>query len=199
LRVIGVRHGEVHNPGGVIYAGLAGFGLSELGKEQARAVGEALSGVPLAALYASPLDRAMETASIIGRIAGAEVVPDERLHEWRHWHQFAGMTWDELRTKGREAWDAYQSDPGSVTSGESLAELADRVESWLTDVDRAHGSGVVLGVTHLEPLRALLLRRLDRPAGDLFEVQIGPGEAVRLMPDPDVTPLLEDALRAMRV
>src|SRR5688572_30903792 len=62
LKVIGVRHGEVHNPGGVIYAGMAGFGLSDLGRKQAGAVGEALRGIRLSALYASPLDRAMETA-----------------------------------------------------------------------------------------------------------------------------------------
>ena len=195
LTVIGVRHGEVHNPDDVIYAGLPGFGLSDLGKNQARAVGEALRGAPLAAIYASPLDRAIETARIVGEITGLEVLPDNRLHEWRHWHQFAGLKWEELRSKASAAWDAYQSDPGSVTSGESLAELADRAEAWLADVERAHASGIVLAVTHLEPLRALLLRRLGRPAKDLFDVRIGLGEAVRLLPDPDVVPLVGDTLR----
>lgn len=197
--VIGIRHGEVLNPDGVIYAGLPGFGLSELGRRQARAVGQALRGVPVTALYASPLDRAIETARLIGEITGAEVVPDERLHEWRHWHQFAGTTWEELRTKGREAWDAYQADPGSVTSGESLAELADRAESWLSDAAAAHPSGLVVAVSHLEPLRALLLRKLGRPANDLFQLEIGLGAAVRIEPDPDVTPLLGDALRSALV
>lgn len=195
LTVVGVRHGEVHNPDGVIYAGLPGFGLSELGRSQARAVGEALRGARIAALYASPLDRAMETAGLIGELTGAEVVPDERLHEWRHWHQFAGMTWEELRTKGREAWEAYQADPGSVTSGESLAELADRAESWLLEAMAAHSSGVIVAVSHLEPLRALLLRRLGRPASDLFRLEIGLGAAVRIAPDPDTTPLGGEGLR----
>lgn len=194
LRIFGVRHGEVHNPDGVIYAGLPGFGLSELGRSQARMVGEALRGAPLVAIYASPLDRAVETAGIIGEITGIDVVPDGRLHEWRHWHQFAGLTWDELRTKARDAWDAYTSDPGGVTSGESLAELADRAESWLSDAESAHESGIVLGVTHLEPLRALLLRSLGRPPNDLFHLQIGLGEAVRLRPDPDETALAGEAL-----
>jgi probable phosphoglycerate mutase len=185
----------VHNPAGVIYAGLTGFGLSETGRQQARSVGKALGRLPLAALYASPLDRAMETAGLIGEATGADVIPDERLHEWRHWHQFAGMTWDDLRTNAREAWEAYRSDPGAVTSGESLAELADRVESWLTDAGRAHLGGLVVAVTHLEPLRAILLRKLGRPASDLFDVQIGLGQAVRLEPDPDANPLSADALR----
>jgi probable phosphoglycerate mutase len=137
----------------------------------------------------------METAALIAEATGAEVVPDERLHEWRHWHQFAGMTWEELRTKARDAWEAYQSDPGGVTSGESLAALTDRVESWFEDASRAHAAGTVVAVTHLEPLRALLLRRLDRPAADLFAIQIGLGQVVRLAPVPDASALAPDELR----
>ena len=195
LQVIGVRHGEVHNPDQVIYSGLPGFGLSDLGRSQATAVGEALRGIRLAALYASPLDRAMETARVIAELVGAEVVPDERLHEWRHWQQFAGLTWEQLRTDAREAWDAYTSDPGSVTTGESLEQLADRVDAWLADVEAEHPSGVVLAVSHLEPLRAILLRKLERPANDLFQLQIGLGEAVRILPDADPTSLSGGALR----
>lgn len=193
--VVGVRHGEVSNPDNVIYSGMAGFGLSALGRRQAQAIGEALEGITVAALYASPLDRAIETATIIAELTGADVVPDERLSEWRHWEQFAGMTWAQLRTKAKPAWDAYTSDPGAVTSGESLDALADRVESWLADAMGASPSGLVVAVSHLEPLRAVLLRRLERPAGDLFSLQIGLGEAVRLAPDPDVTPMTGSTLR----
>src|SRR4051794_9252638 len=126
LTVIGVRHGEVHNPEGVIYAGLAGYGLSETGRAQAASVADALKGLDVCAIYASPLDRAMETATFISELAGVEIVPDIRLHEWRHWQQWAGMTWEDLREKGRESWEAYLADPASVTAGESLAELGDR-------------------------------------------------------------------------
>ena len=193
--VMGVRHGEVHNPDGVIYAGLPGYGLSEVGRRQAEEVAEAVRGLPIAAIYASPLDRAMETAAFIASIAGVEIVPDERLQEWRHWHRWAGMTWDELREKGRESWEAYLADPGSVTSGESLAQLGERMESWLADVEREHHDGIVLGVTHLEPLRTVLLRALGRPAKDMFDVHIPVGQAVRIRPDPDVTALDGKALR----
>jgi broad specificity phosphatase PhoE len=131
----------------------------------------------------------METARFIADIAGVEIVSDIRLHEWRHWHQWAGMTWDELREKGKDSWESYLADPASVTSGESLAELGERMESWLADVRRDHDDGIVLGVTHLEPLRTVLLRALGRPAKDMFEVHIPVGQAVRLDPDPDTTAL----------
>lgn len=197
LQVIGVRHGEVHNPEGVIYSGLPGYFLSEKGRSQAAAVAEVLRDLPVTALYASPLDRAMETARYIADATGAELISDIRLHEWRHWKQWAGMTWEELRTKGREAWDAYTTDPGSVTSGESLAELADRVESWLEDVERDHGDGLVVGVTHLEPLRAILLRMLGRPAKDLFQLEIGLCDVVKLRPDPDGMPVPLSSIGAL--
>lgn len=196
LTVIGVRHGEVHNPEGIIYSGLPGYGLSSLGRGQAREVGESLRAVGVVALYASPLDRAIETAEAISEAVGCEVRPDIRLHEWRHWAQWAGMTWDELRTKGREAWEAYQADPASVTTGESLAELGDRVESWLEDVRRDHPAGVVVGVTHLEPLRTILLRLLGREPGELHSLRIGLGEAVTLVPTPQAAPLTAAQLRA---
>lgn len=187
--VLGIRHGEVHNPKGVIYAGLDGYGLSQTGCAQAQSVAEALRGAPISAIYSSPLDRAIQTARYVSDATGAEVMPDDRLFEWRHWQQWAGLTWEELRTKGRDAWDAYTSDPGSVTSGESLEQLADRFESWLADVERDHSEGIVVGVTHLEGLRATLLRSLGRPSSDLFSIEIGLCEVVELRPKPDSTPL----------
>jgi broad specificity phosphatase PhoE len=194
LRVIGIRHGEVHNPDGVIYAGLTGYGLSEFGRRQASEVAAALRGTDVVAVYASPLDRAIQTAGAVAEAVGAEVIPDERLHEWRYWQQWAGMTWQQLYEEGREAWDAYHDDPGAVTSGESLAELGDRMESWLTDVRARHERGIVVGVSHLEPLRAILLRLTERPAKDLFQITIDLAQAVRLHPDPDPAPRPADEL-----
>ncbi len=199
LTVLGVRHGEVHNPEGVIYAGLDGYGLSETGRSQAAAVAEALHGRSVVAIYASPLDRAMQTAAFISQATGADVVSDERLYEWRHWQQWAGLTWDELREKGSDAWDAYMNDPGSVTSGESLEQLADRFGSWLDDVKRDHGDedgGIVIGVTHLEGLRATLLRALGRDAKELFTIDIGLSGVVRLYPDPQPGPIALEELAA---
>lgn len=183
--VIGVRHGEVDNPDGVVYSGLPGFGLSERGRGQAAGVAQVLAARPPTALYTSPLERATETAAAVSRAAGIEASADERLHEWRHWQRWAGMTWREVRERGGEEWERYRRDPGSVTAGESLAELADRVQSWLNDVRERHTDGVVVAVSHLEPLRAILLRLTDRPARDLFEIRIGLAEAVRIWPEPD--------------
>jgi len=181
--VIGIRHGEVHNPESVIYAGLDGFGLSELGREQARLAAESVRGLPVSALYCSPLERAMQTAEAVAEVCGVEVVTDDRLYEWRYWTRWAGKTWEDLRETDAEAFQAYITDPGELTGEESFASLRARVTDWLGEVTRRH-DGLVIGVTHLEPLRAALIELLDIPTRDSSSITIGVGEAVRLAPDP---------------
>ena len=64
-----VRHGEVHNPGHVLYERLPGFHLSERGCRMAEATGRYIAASPqmntAAAVYSSPLDRTRETAQAI--------------------------------------------------------------------------------------------------------------------------------------
>ena len=57
-----VRHGEVHNPDDIYYGRIPGYRLSERGREQAAAAGKFLAKRRLAAIYASPQQRAQETA-----------------------------------------------------------------------------------------------------------------------------------------
>lgn len=182
MKIVGVRHGEVHNPDGVIYAGLPGYGLSDLGKRQAEAAGDKLRDAGVVAVYSSPLDRAMQTAQTIALACGVPITTDERLHEWRFWTKWAGFTWERLRDEAQDEWNAYQADPGALTEGESLAQLAGRMRSWLDDAMDAYESGTVVGVTHLEPLRAILLDLDERPATDLFSIQVNLGESVDIWP-----------------
>jgi broad specificity phosphatase PhoE len=60
-----LRHGEVHNPGGILYGRIPGFGLSDLGREMALAAAERLAGRDIVHVGASPLQRAQETAEPI--------------------------------------------------------------------------------------------------------------------------------------
>jgi broad specificity phosphatase PhoE len=85
VRVHLVRHGHVENPAAVIYGTLPGFGLSELGRTQARAAAAYLRARvgERAAITASPLDRALETAKILTDDLGIASAPsvDPRLLE----------------------------------------------------------------------------------------------------------------------
>jgi broad specificity phosphatase PhoE len=84
-----VRHGEVHNPDGLLYGRLPGYRLSELGRKQAVMVAEDLADHDVTIVVSSPLERAQETAAPIAASHGLEVVVDDRLIEADN--KFQGM------------------------------------------------------------------------------------------------------------
>jgi broad specificity phosphatase PhoE len=76
-----LRHGEVSNPNGVLYGRLPGYHLSANGRLMAAAAADFFTERPVAALFASPLERAQETAQPVAERLGLEIVTDERLIE----------------------------------------------------------------------------------------------------------------------
>ena len=87
-----VRHGEVDNPGGVLYGRLPGFGLSETGRLMAKAAADYLAGRDVTVLRSSPLQRALETAEPIAAEFALPVEEEERLIE--PWNHFEGERFD---------------------------------------------------------------------------------------------------------
>lgn len=77
-----LRHGEVHNPEGIIYGRLPGYWLNEVGRGQVRTAGEFLAERgPFDALITSPLERARESAGIIAERLGLTPAVEPRLAE----------------------------------------------------------------------------------------------------------------------
>ena len=110
-----LRHGEVHNPEGVLYGRLPGYRLSELGRAMAQRVADHLAGAEIAHVGASPLERAQETAQPIADAHDLPVAVDGRLIEADN--VFQGLTfgvgdgaltrprhWKHLRNPFRPSW-----------------------------------------------------------------------------------------------
>ncbi|WP_255955239.1 histidine phosphatase family protein [Streptomyces odontomachi] len=76
-----MRHGEVHNPDGLLYGRLPGYHLSELGRQMADRVAAYLAPRDVTYVVASPLERAQETAAPIAKAQGVDVATDEQLIE----------------------------------------------------------------------------------------------------------------------
>jgi broad specificity phosphatase PhoE len=149
-----LRHGEVYNPEGILYGRMTGFGLSDEGKAQAKAVADALADNDITLVVASPLQRAQETAAPIAARHGLEVTTDPDLTEAANF--FAGKrispgegalrdprVWWQLRNPFRPSW------------GEPYAEVAARMSTAL-DKARAKAAGheAVL-VSHQLPIWTL--------------------------------------------
>jgi len=121
-----LRHGEVHNPKGILYGRLPGFSLSVAGRAQAAAVARTLADHDIAAVIASPLQRAQETAAPIAEQHGLTVRTDENLIE-------AGNTFEGLRVsvgdgalrKPRHWWKLR--DPFTPSWGEPYLQIAHRM------------------------------------------------------------------------
>ncbi|RBQ21725.1 histidine phosphatase family protein [Spongiactinospora rosea] len=76
-----LRHGEVHNPGGVLYGRLPGYHLSDAGRRMAEMVAAAVADRDVSLLVSSPMERAQETAAPLSEKLGVPIGTDERLIE----------------------------------------------------------------------------------------------------------------------
>ncbi|MDF5754950.1 histidine phosphatase family protein [Spongiactinospora sp. TRM90649] len=76
-----LRHGEVHNPGGVLYGRLPGYHLSDTGRRMADMVAAAVADRDVRLLVSSPMERAQETAAPLAETLGLPVGTDDRLIE----------------------------------------------------------------------------------------------------------------------
>lgn len=76
-----LRHGEVDNPNHVLYGRLPGYHLSATGRVMAAAAADYFDGRPVTAVFASPLERAQETAQPVAERLGLQITTDERLIE----------------------------------------------------------------------------------------------------------------------
>ncbi len=182
--IVGIRHGQVRNPDGLVYARLPGFHLSELGRSEATELGGAFAATGLAAVYASPLDRAMETAAILAAARGLLVTPDERLLEWSFWVRWQGLPWNSIRERDPDLLRAYAEDPATASPEDTLQDAGTRVLAWAEDAERSTPEGLVVGVTHEAPLIAAMLIGAGRSIGEYHTVNLSHLAAVRLLPGP---------------
>jgi len=182
--IVGVRHAEVANPNGVVYARLPGFHLSAAGREAAGELAAGLRSAPVVAVYASPLDRAVETAAILAEPHGLDVATDQRLQEWSFWVRWQGMAWTSIHDRDPRLLEAYSLDPASACPDDSLETTGRRVLAWAEDAERAHPDGLVLGVTHESPLVAAWMVGSGRNLRDYHSVNFPHLTCVRLQPGP---------------
>ncbi|MDP9417879.1 MAG: histidine phosphatase family protein [Actinomycetota bacterium] len=146
-----LRHGEVHNPQGVLYGRLPGYHLSELGQRMAERVAEAVKHRDITVVVASPLERAQETARPTAAALGLEVGRDDRIIEAGNC--FEGKTFGvgdgSLR---RPATWRYLYNPFRPSWGEPYKRIVARMlAAMATARDAARGHEALL-VSHQLPI-----------------------------------------------
>jgi broad specificity phosphatase PhoE len=144
-----VRHGEVHNPDGVLYGRIEGYHLSERGHAMADLAAASLAGHPITALYASPLQRTQESAAPWAVRYGLEIIGDERLIEPPNVFEGVNIRRD-LR---RRPWRArHLVNPALPSWGEPFTSIRDRMMAAVADIHAATESGEAVIVSHQLPI-----------------------------------------------
>lgn len=124
--------------------------LDEEGHRQAQLAARRLSAEPVAAVYASDLGRAVQTAEPIARALGLSLQRDAGLRE-RHYGAFEGLDHDALEREHPEAfarWRAREPDFPLPGGGETLRSFHARVEAALLRLALRHPGERVVAVTH---------------------------------------------------
>jgi broad specificity phosphatase PhoE len=146
-----VRHGEVHNPEGVLYGRRDGYHLSERGREMAERVGKVLGERDIVHLRTSPLERAQETAAPLAKALGLTPVVDPRVVESANVFEGKRFGHGDNALRKPATW-IHLWNPWKPSWGEPYKEIAARMlESVAEARDAARGREAAI-VSHQLPI-----------------------------------------------
>jgi probable phosphomutase (TIGR03848 family) len=164
-----VRHGRTPTTGKVLPGRAPGLHLSEAGRRQADEAAARIGALdpPPVAVYASPLERALETARPIASVLGCRVRTERGLLEC-DFGQWTGARLSVLRR--RRQWQAVQHQPSTFRfpGGESFSEMQARVTATLDRLAEHHRGQRFVAVSHADPIRAAVAATAGIPL-DLFQ------------------------------
>ena len=168
VTVLLVRHGMTATTGTVLPGRAPGLHLSEAGRAQAEAAAARIGALgDVRAVYASPLERAQETAAPIARATGRRVRTVEGLNEC-DFGRWTGRKLADLRRLA--AWRQVQGAPSGFRfpGGESFPEMQTRICGALGELTARHRGGAIVAVSHADPIKAAVAQAVGTPL-DLFQ------------------------------
>lgn len=183
MNLLLVRHGEIPSNVNKIYAGTSPEGLTPSGLIQAEEVAGKLKSCNVHFLYSSPIQRARQTAEIIGKKIHRRIVIDDDFREMQL-GPWEGLAEEDIAQKYKEEWEIWQKRPDKLQlpGRETLEELLKRVLTVISKIyiDEA-GHNVVI-VTHVAIIRVLMLwhakkslglyKTIHVPNAKIFEMKI---------------------------
>jgi broad specificity phosphatase PhoE len=146
-----LRHGEVHNPEGVLYGRMPGYRLSDRGVQMAERVAERIGDRDITHLVASPLERAQQTAQPLAKALHLEVDTDDRLIESSNVFEGKRFGVGDGALRKPSAW-VHLWNPFRPSWGEPYKEVAERMWSAVLDARTAAEGHEAVLVSHQLPI-----------------------------------------------
>ena len=175
--IIFLRHGQAKNNVEKILAGrTSGFPLTDEGISQAEYAAGLLARMDISAIYSSPIQRAEDTARIVGDATSVDVTVDDRLTEL-DMGKFTGMGYDEIyKTHGNVFLKFYNEELEIAHNGvETFVQVKKRVTEMVDHATKQHPDQNVVLVTHMDPIKAMLSIALNISSDRLLEMIIANG------------------------
>ena len=171
--VLLIRHAHNDWLGKRLAGRLPDVHLSAAGRKQAQEVADMLRPVALEAVYASPLERAVETAEPSARAAGKRIQIDERLQEV-DFGALAGKSYAEMRKE--PIWKEIHTRPAEIRfpGGESLQDVQDRSVRAVRGIGEGRMSGTAAVFTHADTIRLALAHFLQMPLAAYHALVVAP-------------------------
>jgi probable phosphoglycerate mutase len=156
-RLLLVRHGATNLTAEDRFSGDIGVDLSDEGRAQVAALAERLADKKIAAAYASPLSRAVDTATLIAAPHGLQVTLQDGLREISHGH-WEGLTRAEVEARHPDEYESWETDPFTYApaGGESGLAVMARSLPVIRQIVTRHQGEQVLVVSHKATLRLIL-------------------------------------------
>lgn len=168
-----VRHAVTSHTGHKLTGWMEGVHLTDEGKKQADIAARGLAHVDFDAIYASPIDRTMETAKAIAKAHGMKVQSRRGIGEV----QYGGWTNRPLKSLMKtKLWDTVQRFPSAARfpDGENLREVQARAVTEIEKIHEEHPKGKVCCVSHGDVIKLIAAHYLGVHI-DLFQrIVIGP-------------------------
>jgi broad specificity phosphatase PhoE len=146
-----LRHGEVHNPDGVLYGRRDGYHLSDLGRQMAEKVAGAIKDRDIVHLRSSPLERAQETARPLADARDLEILTDERVIESSNVFEGKRFGVGDGALRKPSAW-VHLWNPFKPSWGEPYKEIAARMMAAVYDARSAAAGHEAVIVSHQLPI-----------------------------------------------
>ncbi|MEW6286225.1 MAG: histidine phosphatase family protein [Chloroflexota bacterium] len=152
-----VRHGATPLSAEDRFSGAANVHLSDEGRLQVQYLAQRLADDDIHAIYASPLDRTMETAAILAKPHGLTPIPRDGLREISHGH-WEGLSRREVEERYPDEYQAWETDPFTFApaEGESGVSVLARALPVIREIVVNHKDGNVLVVSHKATIRLLI-------------------------------------------
>lgn len=171
-RLLLLRHAAGDHIGRTLAGRSAGVHLNALGRAQAERLGEYVATLGVHALYASPRERARETAEPLARRLGMDILDAPALDEVDY-GEWTGLEHGRLTGESWRWYNTYRSGT-RVPGGELLLEVQARAVAELLRLAERHPEQTVVAVSHADPIRVALVHFLGMPIDHMLRLDVAP-------------------------